>query len=73
MTQVVEKVRVFGNCEIPEDRDEDLQITGDDGGVSHARSTRATMAHRYLLALRFAVFNLAALALLGAAYMGFHL
>ena len=69
MTQVGREARVFGNCEIPEDRVEDVQITGDDWGVSHARPTGATTAHRYLLALRFAVFNLAALALLGAAYM----
>ena len=69
MTQVVGEARVFGNYEIAEDRVEDIQITDDDGRVSHARPTGATTAHRYLLALRFAVFNLAALALLGAAYM----
>ncbi len=73
MTQVVQDARTFVKDDkdhAPKPRVEVVARAAEDRDLfSKAPRTGATMVYRYLLVLRFAVFNLAAFALLGAAYL----
>ncbi len=67
MTQVCQKARVVANDQAPHDGADVVPIAAEDREVTNPPESRAPATQRYLLVLQFAVFNLAAFALLGAA------
>ncbi len=69
MTEVVQGTRTLVRDDAPKPRVEVVARAAEDRDLSKAPRTGATTVYRYLLVLRFAVFNLAAFALLGAAYL----
>ncbi len=69
MTQLAEEVRSFAKGEVPDQPHWASSITGENRDISHAPHGSASGTQRYLLMLQFAVVNLAAFALLGAAYL----
>ncbi|MEE8559192.1 MAG: hypothetical protein V3S88_00565 [Alphaproteobacteria bacterium] len=69
MTDVVQGTRTIVKDHAPKPRVEVVARAAEDRDLSKAPRTGATTVDRYLLVLRFAVFNLAAFALLGAAYL----
>ncbi len=69
MTEAVQGTRTLVRDHAPKPRVEVVARAAEDRDLSKAPRTGATTVDRYLLVLRFAVFNLAAFALLGAAYL----
>ena len=69
MTEAVQGTRTIVKDHAPKPRVEVVARAAEDRHLSKAPRTGATTVDRYLLVLRFAVFNLAAFALLGAAYL----
>ncbi len=69
MTEAVQGTRTLVKDHAPKPRVEVVARAAEDRHLSKAPRTGATTVDRYLLVLRFAVFNLAAFALLGAAYL----
>ncbi|MFQ5958233.1 MAG: MotA/TolQ/ExbB proton channel family protein [Alphaproteobacteria bacterium] len=69
MTQLAQQTQAFANSDACHDRVRLVPKAGDQRDAAGAPAAQDAAAHRYLLVLRFAVFNLAALALLGAAYL----
>ena len=69
MTEVVQGTRTLVRDHAPKPPVEVVARAAKDRDLSKAPRTGATTVSRYLLVLRFAVLNLAAFALLGAAYV----
>ncbi len=69
MTELVQGTRTFVRDDAPKPRVEVVARAAEDRDLSKAPRTGATTVYRYLLVLRFAVLNLTAFALLGAAYL----
>ena len=67
MTAAVQTAPSFIGADTPRDRFEVISGAIADADAAAPEAADGTAAHRYLLVLRFAVFNLAAFALLGAA------
>ncbi len=72
MTEVVQGTRTFvkdDKDDAPKPRVEVVARAAEERDLSKASRSVATSVYSYLLVLRFAVLNLAAFALLGAAYL----
>ena len=69
MTQVVQKARAFVREYAPQERVKVLPCAAESWNVSATADKGLGEGYPHLLVLRFAVFNLAAFALLGAAYI----
>ena len=69
MTQLAHETLAFANSDASRDRVNLVPTADDQRDGAGAPAAQDGAAHRYLLVLRFAVFNLAAFALLGAAYL----
>ncbi len=67
MRQVYQKAPAVANDQAPHDGADVVPIAAEDREVTNPPESRAPATQRYLLVLQFAVFNLAAFALLGAA------
>ena len=69
MTQLAHETLAFANSDASHDCVNLVPTADDQRDGAGAPAAQDGAAHRYLLVLRFAVFNLAAFALLGAAYL----
>ena len=67
MRQVYQKAPAVANDLVPHDGADVVPIAAEDPEITNPPESRAPATQRYLLVLQFAVFNLAAFALLGAA------
>ena len=69
MTQSVQQAHVFADDPPPRSSAECVRIATREPHPAHTTDSHVMRTHRYLLVLQFATLNLAAFALLGAAYM----